>query len=225
MRRWSFEWPWSVILMGKRKWMVLGVVAPFVISLLAVYVESSRMKQLLKVVFWICVFRMAVMPFAAPLASLRELSRAKTVVDPNGVCMQRTGYTCGPAASVTALRMLGLEAEEGSLAIGMGSSRLTGTPDDVLAAGLRRAFGGQGLTVEHRYLESLAEAADWPVWIALIRYKPFLDHFVTVMKMDAEHVTLGDPARGLRTMTRADFEKEWRHVAILMRRTEGRHGK
>jgi len=219
VRRLYFEFPWSVVLMGQRKWMVMAVILPFLVNLLAGFVESEKLRRLLKILFWICLFRTAVIPFAAPLVSLHELSQIQTMVDEDGVCLQRTRYNCGPAASVTALRMLGLTVEEGPLAISLGSSAMTGTPDDVLAAGLRRSFGHEGLTVEHRYLDSIADASAWPVWIAVIKYSPFVDHFVTVMKVEPEHITLGDPARGLRKLTRAEFEKVWRHAAILLRRT------
>ncbi|SKA97085.1 Peptidase C39 family protein [Prosthecobacter debontii] len=219
VRRLYFEFPWSVVLMGQRKWIVLAIILPFLIRLLTGFVESAKLRQLLTVLFWICLFRTAVMPFAAPLVSLHELHQIGTVVDDDGVCLQRTPYNCGPAASVTALRVLGLQAEEGPLAISLGSSALTGTPDDVLAAGLLRSYRGQGLVVEHRYLESLPNMSDWPVWIAVIRHQPFVDHFVTVLKVGADHITLGDPAYGLRTVTRAEFEKTWRHAAILLRRT------
>lgn len=56
---------------------------------------------------------MAVAAAALVQAQLRSLP---TRVDPDGVCLQNTPYTCGPAAAVTALRRLRLPAEESELA-------------------------------------------------------------------------------------------------------------
>ena len=50
------------------------------------------------------VSQVAVWPFLAPAFNRAELEAIKTRIDPEGVCLQNTDYTCGPAAAVTALR-------------------------------------------------------------------------------------------------------------------------
>jgi hypothetical protein len=55
----------------------------------------------------------AIVPFLAPAFNRGYLAGLKTRIDADGVCRQSSEYTCGPAAAVTALRKLGLPAEEG----------------------------------------------------------------------------------------------------------------
>ena len=52
--------------------------------------------------------------------------------------MQSNGYNCGPAAAVTALRRLGLPAEEGELAILAHTSSAAGTSCDTLCTAIER---------------------------------------------------------------------------------------
>lgn len=57
--------------------------------------------------------------------------------------------------------------------------------------------------------------------IAMIETKGYR-HFVVVKGVDANHILIGDPTLGLKTYTRAEFEKIWNGVAFLIRdhRTE-----
>jgi predicted double-glycine peptidase len=51
------------------------------------------------------------LPFLVPALIKERLSNLTTRLDSNGICYQSTDYTCGPAAAVTALRRLGLQAD------------------------------------------------------------------------------------------------------------------
>jgi len=59
----------------------------------------------------------AVLPFALPLIVKNDLANLPTKTDADNICVQSTSYTCGPAAAVTALRKLGVPAQEGELAV------------------------------------------------------------------------------------------------------------
>src|SRR5215471_20022654 len=98
---------------------------------------------------------MAITPFLAPAFNRGYLSRLETRVDANGVCRQSNDYTCAPAAAVTALRKLGLPAEEGELAILAHTSSLTGTEPDVLASELQKRYGAQNLLAQYRAFHDL----------------------------------------------------------------------
>lgn len=65
-------------------------------------------------------------------------------------CLQSNDYNCGPAAAVTALRKLGLPAEEGEIAILAHTSSATGTPPDVLARALQDRYEKEGLASHYR---------------------------------------------------------------------------
>ena len=81
----------------------------------------------------VMIFSVSVWPFIRPVFDRKELSRLQTQINADGVCIQTTDYTCGPAAAVTALRKLGLPAEEGKIAVQSETSSIDGTAPDRLA--------------------------------------------------------------------------------------------
>ncbi len=168
------------------------------------------------------LLRTGAVPFLSPLLSDPELETMITHFDQNGVCLQSTGYNCGPASAVTALRKLGFPAEEGALGLACQTTCVIGTADDLLVEGLMTLYGSQGLIAERRYLDSVDEMKAWPVSIAVIHYNMWVDHYVTVLGFEGEgegeKILVGDPLGGLEVMPVAEFLKQWTHVAILMKR-------
>ena len=136
------------------------------------------------------------MPFAAPIFNHKELAAMTTWIDANGVCRQSAGYTCGPASAVTALRLLGLPAEEGQIAILSRTSAFAGTPPDLLAQALRERYAASGLISECRAFHHVAELKDAGLTLAVISYGPMTDHYVTVLKVTNTDVIVGDPLNG-----------------------------
>lgn len=68
---------------------------------------ASRLKgrlrfRLLLVFAVVLMVHSSVMPFVMPLLIRGRLQRLQTEIDSQGVCLQTTGFTCGPAATVTA---------------------------------------------------------------------------------------------------------------------------
>ncbi len=45
-----------------------------------------------------------------------------------------------------------------------------------------------------------------------------LDHYVAVLSFDGDKVMIGDPLSGEETVPIAEFERDWRHVAIFLNR-------
>jgi predicted double-glycine peptidase len=164
------------------------------------------------------VVQSSIMPFLMPALQRKELANLKTDLRADGVCRQSTDYTCGPAAAVTALHALGIAATEGNIAVLAFTSRSTGTEPDVLAEALQHRFASQGLVCKYRAFCSAAELPkDHPV-IALINYKFLVDHYVTVLKVGKNNLTIGDPLSGITHETFAEFEQDWRKVGIVMER-------
>jgi predicted double-glycine peptidase len=158
------------------------------------------------------------MPFLWPALARPRLARLKTQMDSGDVCRQTTPYTCGPAASVTALRRLGIQADESDLALCMYTSPALGTPSDVLAATLQERYAPLGVTCEYRGFDSVdALPRDTPV-IAVVKFSFIVDHYVTVLDVQKDRVVVGDPAAGLLTYTREQFERRWRFRGVVLRR-------
>jgi predicted double-glycine peptidase len=67
-------------------------------------------------------------------------------------------------------------------------------------------------------VKSVDELRRWPAAIAVIHFSMFVDHYVTVLHVDDDTVTVADPWAGKETLKRADFEKKWNHAAILLDR-------
>jgi predicted double-glycine peptidase len=139
-------------------------------------------------------------------------------MDSDGVCLQTTGYTCGPAAAVTALRRLGFKADEGQLAILTHCTSFTGTPPDILADSLQSRYGRNGLRCEYRGFRDVAELKNAGLTLAVVKFNFIVDHYVTVLAVNDHTVTIGDPLYGLTEMSRHDFEDMWRFCGVALAR-------
>ena len=217
-RRLSFLPPFIWLTRGDAKWVVLAISAPTILGALAAKVTERGQVRALMMLSAVVVLRTGVLPLASPLIAQPSLREMNTSIDGDGVCLQSTSYTCGPAAAVTALRVLSIDAKEGELGLLCETSQIGGTGDDVIASRLRERYADQGLSVEHRYVKDIDELASWPASLAVIKYGFFVDHFVALLSVTTDSVVVGDPLYGRKTMPRAEFDAQWRHVAVLLRR-------
>ena len=160
----------------------------------------------------------AVLPALAPALLQNHLAHLKTTLDTNGICLQTTQYTCGPAAAVTALRKLGLPAGEGELAILSHAGPTTGTLPALLCKALRDRYTEEGLKCEYRPFESVTQLNGPGITLAIVREAFLLDHCVAVLGVSNDMVTIADPGIGIRLMSRAQFETIWRFRGILLQR-------
>lgn len=212
-----FQPPFTWFILGAKKWFWLSFAIPMVLCVLSMKVSTSSLGRMLRLLAGAAVIKVGILPTIGPLLARQTMAQLTTTVGSDGVCIQSTPYTCGPAAAVTALKRVGVSATESDLAIAFGTSIFTGTPDDVAAQALRDRYGAHGLVVEHRYMNSLDEFRDWPSAMAVIRFSTFVDHFVAVLAVDDKMVTIGDPLSGRAHVPRQEFESIWRHVGILLR--------
>lgn len=160
-------------------------------------------------------------PLFSPWLARSALRQITTRLDSNGVCLQSTDYTCGPASAVTALRRLGLPAEESELALLAETSSFTGTDPSILASRLQQLYGPQGLHCEYRYFRSAQELPTGAFLLAVVKFGFLVDHYVTVLASDASSVTIGDPLNGLQRLTPAEFGRRWRQVGVVVWREPG----
>jgi predicted double-glycine peptidase len=105
---------------------------------------------------------------------------------------QETEFTCGPAALASVLRARGLQASENDLAIKLKTNCLEGTSSRLMIAELRQ----RGFSAE---LRRNIEIAEFQPFLAG-KYFPLLmiqsegeDHWVALVAVDKDHVTLMDP--------------------------------
>lgn len=212
----EFMPPCLWLMAGRSEFVVLAFLIPALLSIPAAQLPLPRQRWLVQVLGGLCVCSYSVFPFLMPPLHRASLQKLPTSIDRDGVCLQGTGYTCGPAASVTAMRRLGVAADEGPLALTAFSSLYAGTPPDSLCVAIDELYGSQGVTTEFRYCAS-ADELELPA-VAVLKWGTMTDHYVAVLSISAEEVIVGDPLHGKVKMPRATFDQRWRHCAILFKR-------
>ena len=118
---------------------------------------------------------------------------------------------------MTALRKLGLPAEESELALLAHTSSTTGTDPDILAASLRKHYGADGLVCDYRPFSDLTELKNAGLTLAVVKYAFMVDHYVTVLEVTEQTVVVGDPINGIKIFTHADFIERWRFRGIVLK--------
>jgi predicted double-glycine peptidase len=214
----SLDVPFCWLAAGRVQFAWMALCASVLMSTLLGRLPQSRLRPLTRIFTLLFILQTCVMPFLMPALQRGEISRLKTQIDHDGVCLQSTDYTCGPAAAVTALRAVGIHADEREIALLSHTSRSTGTDPAVLASVLRAQYAGRQITFTYRSFNSAADLPTDRPTIAIIEYGFLVDHFVTVLKSDKGRLTIGDPLRGRTTQPFAEFEREWRHVGIVLGR-------
>jgi hypothetical protein len=142
--------------------------------------------------------------------------------DENGICRQSTSFTCGPAAAVTALKKIGLDASESQIAQAAGTIPAVGTGMWDLAQGLQKLFGPEQLKCRYARADSLDLLPEGQVALAVIRQTFWMDHCVAILKITPGEVIFADPANGLSSLPRTAFEASWRKTAIVLSRPDFR---
>ncbi|MHC4476224.1 MAG: cysteine peptidase family C39 domain-containing protein [Planctomycetota bacterium] len=165
------------------------------------------------VVAWFCV-----LPFLVPALLKDRLSNLRTRLDSSGICYQSTAYTCAPAAAVTALRKLGLPAQEGELAVLSHTSPVAGTLPGCLETALQNRYASEGLRCQYRYFDSIGQLRDSGVTLAVVRDRFLSDHCVAVLEVSDRMVTIADPVVGRMLMSHEQFERIWRFTGIVLKR-------
>ncbi len=213
----AFVQPFTWLMAGRREFVALAPACAMLLTTALARLPLRRQRALVNVFMVIAVGYFSVLPFALPALLRGRLTALETVVDPNGVCIQGTIYTCGPAAAVTALDRLGIEAGEGEIAVVAHTNPLTGTPGDALCDALEKLYGDAGLTCDSRHFDSIAALKEAGPTIAVIKYSFMVDHYVAVLDISDDEIVLGDPLRGKRTLTHAEFMDIWRRDAVVLK--------
>lgn len=203
----AFVTGFSLITAGRNEYVILCFALPMLLSTLIPRLNTLRKKVLVSILIAVASINLSVLPFLVPAFVINKLAALETTFV-GDVCIQSTGYTCGPACAVTALKALGIDADEGQLAIAARTTSVCGTPDDMLKKAIEKLYGSQGAQCLCRYYDSIEQLnGDCPV-IAIIKYAPLIDHYVTILEVASEHFVVGDPLNGKMTMSHEEFKQK-----------------
>lgn len=205
--------PFRLIMADRAEFALFGFLITSALTIPLMRLPHKRQQVLVNFMMWLMVGLYAVLPFLLPAWNRSHLSGLKTQIDDDGVCLQSNDYTCGPAAAVTALRQLGIQAEEGELAILSHTTQIAGTPGDSLCSAINRRHGSEGIRASIQNFDSISEIKQLPL-IAVVKYGFMVDHYVTVLSITDKHVEIGDPLQGKTQMSHLIFLGKWRKTGI-----------
>lgn len=209
--RWTAAWPFRWFMLDRTVYAPAAAVIPLFFATLAGRLPRPRERRGVLALAGILVLSYAVPPFLGPALSFREVDGIQPSRAADGVCLQTTDYTCGPAAAATVLGRMGILTDERTVALAAHTNLFLGTSCGELASAMRRpglrfrteAFGGP-----------LGLAPHAPC-VAVVKHSLLSDHFVAVLAVDEATVTVGDPLSGRRTMSHATFIGLWRNLAVV----------
>ncbi len=214
----QFARPLGWLIAGRLRLVVLAMAITLGISTLLPRLPRAWERVVVCVLTSALLLWSSILPFLTPALLKGHLADLETSIDANGVCLQTTKYTCGPAAAVTALRKLGLPAGEGQIAILSHASPITGTLPGSLCKALQNRYACEGLQCQYRPFRSISELKDFGITLAVVKDAFLLDHCVAVLDISDDTVTVADPSTGVRSMSHAQFETIWRFCGIVLDR-------
>jgi hypothetical protein len=181
-----------------------------VLATLMAKLPRRRTRVWVAVAMAVMLIYYGLLPAGLALAARRSLASTVTLIDGHGVCLQRHAYTCGPAAAVTCLARLGIQADEATLAVDSRCAPALGADGHLLAAAVVRRY--PNIHCRYRYVAALEDLrAPAVVDVILPRIG---GHYVAVVEVRPESVVVGDPLSGLGEMPRGEFLAAWSHGAI-----------
>ena len=210
--------PFYWILTGRVKFVVLALAVTVGLTTPLSRLPYKFEKVLVCVLIAVVVIWFSVLPFLFPALIKNSLLSTKTLISSEGICFQSRDYTCGPAAAVTALGKLGINATEADIAVRAHTSPVVGTLPLCLAESLEDLYASAGLKCYYRSFDSVSQLKEVTPALAVVKNSFLSDHCVTVLSVSDDSVTFADPVWGSKTISNNDFEKIWRFAAIVLKR-------
>ena len=201
----AFHW----LTAGRTEYVLYGPLAILLLGLPAAQVPRRMTRLACGLLALVVALEYSLGPFLGPV-----LQTPAPIMESKGIFLQGDSYSCGPAASMTALKRLGIDGDFPQLARAAHTSAAIGTPPDLLCEALESLY-----PVNARYL-SLARLEDLPPGQALVilQLGLFVDHYMALLEYDQREVSVGDPLAGRTRLTRAEFDQRWRHIAVVLTR-------
>jgi uncharacterized protein len=198
--------------------MLIGIAG--IISVVPCLPKLSGQRTKYLVVGFLCIslIRTSILPATCSYLNRDELTALSPQVDKDGVYLQTTRYTCGPAAMATVLNAFGINDSEGDIALATGCNSYSGTRSLDLVKYVNSKYGAQ-LEAEYKYVNGMESLKKMDgIFIAEVRASAFTDHFVAIMDINENSLTLADPSFGQIEAKTDSFLKEWRHKVIVVRK-------
>lgn len=149
-----------------------------------------------------------------------ELKNLQTTFSKDGICKQTTGFTCAPAAAVTVLRLLGVEAKESELAIHSKCTPKGGTTNENLVNAIEKLYGKKGIDCSYLPFDSIEQLKVKCPLIACINLSSVVSHYTVVLEVTEDKVILGDPIGGKKQWSYEDFKKRCWPTAIVLKNNQ-----
>ena len=128
-------------------------------------------------------------PYMKPVIAPLDVERLAAVCK-DGVCLQTTASTCGPASAASILRLFNVEETEKTLAREAFTSA-GGTENWYLARALRR----RGFDVRYEIQQKPVKQLPWPS-VAGVTLPGGGGHFIAILGETAEGYVVGEPMSG-----------------------------
>ncbi len=211
-------WPvMRLLVVGRSEFVLLAVAAAWLLMSLVKQLRTRGQRCIVITFAVLFAGYYGLSPFVSPLIIEGDLRALTNNIDDDGMCLQQTAYNCGPAAAVTALHAMRIEAEVGRIAIDARTSPMHGTDPEMLCHALN-ANGRGRIEARCEYLASIDEMRGREPVIALVKHSYLVDHYVTVLEVTDDQVVIGDPLGGLERLSHAGFNDRWRRSGIYFER-------
>lgn len=214
----SFLPPFSWLATGRFRFISLALAITTGMTTPLAYLPRKFEKVITCLLMTVFTGCFSISPFLVPALMKDDLSNLQTTIGPDGICFQSRGYTCAPAAAVTALRKLGFDAQEGEIAVLARTSPVTGTLPRCLYTALQNRYRYEGLKCQYRPFESIDQLKGAGITLAIIKDAFLSDHCVTVLDVSDQAVLIADPVFGKLNLSHKQFEKLWRFRGIVLKR-------
>lgn len=151
------------------------------------------------------------LPYLKPILRPPEWNQFRDVWS-DGVCLQSSESSCGPACAATLLRRFGKPATEKQIAAESFTSR-SGTENWYLARALRR----RGVAVHFILIADRAAAWPYPA-IAGVRLPGSQNagHFIVVLDRMGDDYVIGDPLEGRIVQSRSALSESYTFTGLFM---------
>ena len=195
------------------------------VTFIAISILAIKRKQKLLVIILIVSAVSISMPFCViylgPSIWMHyELKKLQTTFSKDGICKQTTCFTCGPAAAVTVLRLLGVEAKESDLAIYSKCTPKGGTTNENLVNAITKLYGAKGIECSYLSFVSVEQLKDNCPLIACMHLSSVVCHYTVVLEVTEDKVILGDPIGGKKQWSYDDFKKRCWPTAIIFKNNQ-----
>lgn len=205
-----FRW-----LASANEFIVMAVCVPFTFAILIPRLRFRRQKIVIGIFAALMTVYFVVPPFLDPALLYADMKDTDTWLE-DDICLQTTPYTCGAASAVTALKCFGIDAEEKDMAFAAATSRTWGSPVYTLSKAIEKSYASRGIACEIKSFDTIAELVECCPVIVVVKYRPMVDHYITVLEVGDESVLVGDPLKGKAHLTHAEFSQKWRNVGIIV---------